>query len=264
MKKRLALYVADVNTPEKCCPIYSGLYKSIIQYIDVDTVEPMSHHQLGKETLKAFTTSILKNGFLRPIFISPERCIDDGNKRFAAAKDLGLKAVPCVFVPTPLVFEDDLLISTLKTEPMHFLKFAAILSTLTEKYLYSQESIAFALGRSQSFVANKLRLLQLSQEERAIITETSLTERHCRALLKIKDLSVRAAALRHVSESSLTVSAAEYYISNLVDSREPGDFQRFVSDLKQLISNYSTALNITCNFTSTEDRSFSCTITTSR
>ena len=76
----------------------------------------------------------------------------------------------------------------------------------------TQEQIAAHLSASQSYVANKLRLLRLSPEERETVLSAHLSERHARALLRISDRELRASILDHIIENRLSVSRTEDYI----------------------------------------------------
>ena len=178
--------------------------------------------------------------------------IADGRKRFAAALSLGARRVPCVTCPTPLVFEDDLLIAKLRSEQLSFFECADVLSVLTGSYLYSQEEIAAALNRSQSFVANRLRLLAFSAEERAIIEGAALTERHCRAVLRIKDPEVRRRALGIVASSSMTVGATEDLVSTVAASGM-SDGARLKRDLDSLIASWSDSLDVSSSSSVSSD-----------
>ena len=83
---------------------------------------------------------------------------------------------------------------------------------LIDNYSMTQEEIARKVSLSQSAVANKLRLLRLSYEEQRKIIEYELTERHARALLRIKDAKNRLEIIEHVHKHKLNVLETERYI----------------------------------------------------
>ena len=85
----------------------------------------------------------------------------------------------------------------------------------------TQGEMAKQLGVSQSFVANKLRLLQLSTEEEERICTANLTERHARALLKLKDQDLRSEALERVCERRMNVAETEALVDMLHDTSAP-------------------------------------------
>ena len=241
-------------------PLYSGLYKSLIRYIDVSDIVSPAKPALCQSSVASFTRSLAEHGFLRPVYLTKDGLISDGRKRFAAARALGAKRIPCVVSPTPLVFEDDLLILKLRTERIGFFESADVLSVLTRSYLYSQEEVAAALGRSQSFIANRLRLLAFTDEERKIVEENSLTERHCRAVLKIKDPSARRASLEAIAASSMSVSAAEEYAARAASSEGAGRAAGLRRDLDSLISSYSEITDVCSSSSVSPDGSIVYTI----
>ena len=87
----------------------------------------------------------------------------------------------------------------------------------------TQEEAAERLGRSQSAVANKLRLLRFTPEERAQILDAGLTERHARALLRLEDPARRTAALQLVVERGLNVAQTETYLRQLMGEESPAE-----------------------------------------
>ena len=76
---------------------------------------------------------------------------------------------------------------------------------LIEEWGVTQEEAALRLGKSQSTLANKLRLLRLTQEERKKISENGLTERHARALLRVDDVELRGKVLDAILAQHLNV-----------------------------------------------------------
>ena len=224
-------------------PIYSGYYKNIIQYIDIYKLATPLRRPLEKERAKLFSESLASYGFLRPLMVDGEGRIADGAKRYDASRALGYASVPCVSYPTPLIFEDDMILRSLERDPLSFFEFAEKLKLLTSKHLYSQDSAAAILGRSQSYVANKLRLLTFTREERETITDANLTERHCRTLLRIKDSGRRHNALCHIVSSGMNVSAAEAYITSLISDDKPAA-ERFISKLRSFLDSFSDSPGI--------------------
>jgi len=90
-----------------------------------------------------------------------------------------------------------------------------MLKKLIEKYEVSQEALAERLSTSQSNIANKLRLLKLSPEERELICENRLTERHARAVLRIESGEKRLNALKEIIKQSMNVHESEIYCERI-------------------------------------------------
>lgn len=107
---------------------------------------------------------------------------------------------------------------------------ARSLRTMIETYKFKQGEIAKKLGVSQSYVANKLRLLQLDGDMQREITEAGLSERHARALLRLCDRTLREQALRRICDGRLSVRESEALIDFLYDGTAPsriGNAEKF-------------------------------------
>ena len=111
------------------------------------------------------------------------------------------------------------LIRALRDGGLDMFRMAYAMATLIDSYGMTQSELALRLSLSQSAVANKLRLLRFSDEEKKRILASSLTERHARALLRLKDASVRKEALERIIALRLSVSESE----RLVLSLSPAD-----------------------------------------
>ena len=85
----------------------------------------------------------------------------------------------------------------------------------------SQNEMAKRLGVSQSYVANKIRLLQLGEDLEKLILSAGLTERHARAVLKLRGDESRLAAINRISENNLTVAETEAMCDLLRDKEAP-------------------------------------------
>ncbi len=153
-----------------------------------------------------------KNGFSSPGFE-----IIAGERRYRAAKMLGMASVPCIIVEADDKKSAELaLIENLLREDLNIFETARGLRKLIENFRLTQEEVAKRLSMSQSAVANKLRLLRLSPEEETFVLENGLTERHARALLKITDAEERKKAMQTVVKAKMNVSATESYIDRLL------------------------------------------------
>lgn len=108
------------------------------------------------------------------------------------------------------------LIENLQRQNLHYMEEAAAIAKLIAVYGLSQEQAAERLGKSQSAVANKLRLLRLSPACVTLLREGGLSERHARALLRLSDENERLAALRVIVERGCNVAQAEAYIESVL------------------------------------------------
>jgi ParB family chromosome partitioning protein len=141
-----------------------------------------------------------------------------GERRLRAAKLAGLTTAPCIVIETDM--EEASLIAmveNLQRRDLDFIEEAEGLAQLIKTYGISQEETARRLGKSQSSIANKLRILKLSPEVLFFIRETKLTERHARALLRLKTNEERLTCLNHIVNNRLNVSKTEEYIESYLN-----------------------------------------------
>ena len=103
---------------------------------------------------------------------------------------------------------------------------AAAIARLLRRYGLSQQQAAERLGRSQSAVANKLRLLRLEEPVAEALHNYGLTERHARALLRLEDPEQRLAAVEHIGKNQLNVADADAYIDRLVTQNQTTPIRR--------------------------------------
>lgn len=140
-----------------------------------------------------------------------------GERRYRAALMLGLSAVPCIVKS----YDDSQsatvsIVENLLRRDLNMFEQAKAFEKLIAEYGLTQSEVAERLSTSQSCVANKLRLMKLSDDEQNYIIENGLTERHARALLRITDIPLRKAAMMAIADKKLNVSSAESYIERLV------------------------------------------------
>ena len=133
----------------------------------------------------------------------------------------GLATVPCLPVEADEQTSSLLaLIENLQRRDLDVWEEAEALRKLIEQFHLSQEEAARRVGKSQSAVANKLRLLKLPPDVIAELRANRLTERHARALLRLEDPERQRAALAHILKARLNVAKTEEYIDRLCKQAE--------------------------------------------
>ena len=173
-----------------------------------------------RESLEELAASIRIHGILQPLSV---RRVDScfqliaGERRYRAAQMAGLREIPCIVMRMDDA-ESGLtaLLENLQRQDLNFVEEAQAFSQMMSRFSMSQEQVAKAVGKSQSAVANKLRLLRHSQPVLHKLLEHDLTERHARALLKLPSDPQKLSAIAHIARNHLTVSQAEHYIEGLV------------------------------------------------
>jgi len=206
-----------------------GLYEAgRIVYLPVSEISPnpdQPRRHLNPEEMRELSESIAKYGVLQPL--SVRRLgrgyeLLSGERRMRAAMLAGLKEVPCVIMDVNTRESAVLmLVENLLRRDLDFIEEARGLSRLVSMYGYSQEEVARFVGLSQSAVANKIRLLKMPTELLLIIREAGLTERHARALLRLKTEEDIITALESIIKLDLTVAKTEAYIDDLLDKSAP-------------------------------------------
>jgi ParB family chromosome partitioning protein len=172
--------------------------------------------QFDKDALSELADSIQRYGILQPLTVRKTSSgyeLVAGERRLRAAKLAGLNTVPCITVNVDRVDSGLIaLVENLQRRDLDYIEEAEGLSTLIRAYGLSQEEAARRVSKSQSAVANKLRLLKLSPEILYVLREKELTERHARALLRIETEEDRLGVLKYVVENGLNVAKTDEYI----------------------------------------------------
>ena len=207
---------------------HAGLFQSNrICQLPIDRIAPnprQPRHHFDERSLRELAESIRQHGVLQPLSVQKTAggyVLVAGERRLRAAGMAGLTHVPCILVRAT-ARESALLalIENLQRCDLHYMEEAAAISKLITAYGMSQEEAAKRLGRSQSAVANKLRLLRISDQCVELLRQYDLTERHARALLRLEGEEDRLNAARHIGEKGLNVAAAEAYIEELLQKKQ--------------------------------------------
>lgn len=197
-----------------------------IEEILVDKIIPnpyqprKSFSQVGLEELSA---SIKAYGILQPI--SVRKIGEDkyeliaGERRLKAARLAELKTIPAIVNNNYTDTDSAILaiIENLQREDLNFMEEAEGYSNLIEDHGFTQQSLAGRIGKSQSTIANKLRILRLETNIKKRLLENGLTERHARALLKLPDEELREKALDKIIENDMNVKTTEQLIDAMVE-----------------------------------------------
>ena len=205
----------------------SEFLSSRVRYIPINTIRPnpqQPRRRFDEAGLRELADSIAAYGILQPLTVRDKGGVYElvaGERRLRAARIAGLRQVPCLVAQ---VGEEDAallaLIENLQRRDLDFMEEAAAIASLIRRYDLSQQQAAEKLGRSQSAVANKLRLLRLEKPVTAALHRYDLTERHARALLRLSDGEERLRAAEHIGKQELNVAQAEAYIDRLVAAKQ--------------------------------------------
>ncbi|MFQ9801839.1 MAG: ParB/RepB/Spo0J family partition protein [Clostridia bacterium] len=165
--------------------------------------------------------SIKEHGVMQPISV---RTLGDGyeliagERRLRASQLAGLTMIPAIVVDiTDQESAVLALIENIQRQDLNYFEEAQGYLNLIEDYDLRQEQIAKMMGKSQSTIANKLRLLKLSPQIQKDLMENGLTERHARVLLKLPDEALQRKVLHQVIEENLTVKHTEELVEAVLD-----------------------------------------------
>lgn len=197
------------------------LMKSVT-YIPVEDIAPgpmQPRRHFAREGLEELRDSIAANGVLQPLTVRAKGDrfeLIAGERRLRAAKMAGLCEVPCIVMDVDMEKSGIIaLIENIQRRDLDFLEEAEGISQLIRLFGLSQEDAARRLGKSQSAVANKLRILRLPEDVRERIRSENLSERHARALLRLADAETQRRALEFIIDQRMNVAAAEDYVEKL-------------------------------------------------
>ena len=202
-----------------------ALRRGSIVYLDIDDITPnpvQPRKIFEDEALSELSQSIKSYGILNPLTVrvrGGKYELVAGERRLRGAKLAGLREVPCILLDVNM--EDASLIAlieNLQRQDLDFIEEATGISRLIRMFGMSQEEAARRLGKSQSAVANKLRLLKLPPEVLEALRGNGLSERHGRALLRLPTAQQQREALSYIIANSLTVAATDAYIDSLLAS----------------------------------------------
>lgn len=203
-----------------------------ILYLPMNMVKP-GQPSRGRTTaqLQELAASIRQVGILQPLTVrktGDSYTVVSGNRRLMAARMAGLGEVPCLLME---VEEQDAelisLTENLQREDLSYFEEAELLQKYLCRSGLTQSQAARRLGRSQSAIANKLRLLQHSPKVRLALRERNLSERHARELLRVSGEAERLAVLEELAQRHLSISQAEKYIDAYLSNRNSGGEARY-------------------------------------
>lgn len=177
------------------------------------------------EAIATLAESIRQYGVLNPLTVRRTANggyeLVAGERRLRAARVAGLTDVPCLLINAD--GEDSsviALVENLQRRDLDFFEEANGFKRLIEQFGLTQEEAARKVGKTQSAVANKLRLLRLSQQNMELIRCNNLTERHARALLRLNDEADRINVTNYIIEHELNVSRTEEYIDEFLKAKD--------------------------------------------
>ena len=170
--------------------------------------------EFESEALSELADSIRQYGVLQPLLVAPGEggnyILIAGERRLRASIMAGLETVPVIVSEyTTQQIAEIAMIENLQRKDLHYLEEAEGYETLVNTFHLTQEAMAIRVGKKQSTIANKLRLLKLPASVREVLHESELTERHARVLLKLETEEAQKTILKKVLKDHLNVKQTE-------------------------------------------------------
>ncbi len=174
--------------------------------------------------LEELSNSIREYGVLQPVIV---RLVDgkyqlvSGERRFRASMLAGKESIPALIRQlSDREVAEMALIENLQREDLNYFEEAEGYARLIQEFQITQEEVAKKMGKSQPTIANKLRLLQISQRVRKEISVDVITERHVRSLLKLKNEEQQLDVLNRIYKNNLNVRQTDDLIENVLIAEE--------------------------------------------
>lgn len=229
-----------------------------VQELEISQIKPNPYQprkHFDSIQLEELAKSIKEYGVIQPIIV---RQVDKGyelvagERRLRASQSLGLQHIPAIIRS----FSDQdiaelALIENLQRENLNYFEEAEGYKLLIQEFQLTQDDIAKRVGKSQSTIANKIRLLKLAPEVRENIFPELITERHSRALLKLPTVPLQLEALKNIYEKELNVRETDLLVEELLLRESAGnnsnsqgkrilrifkDMRIYVNTIKQAVS----------------------------
>lgn len=192
----------------------------MLQLSELTPNKSQPRRQFSEEQLLSLSQSIKENGIIQPICVRRTGAVYEiisGERRTRAARLAGLNEVPCIVMSV----DDEqsavlALIENIQRKDLSYFEEALAIEKLISFYGLTQENAAARLGKAQSTIANKLRLLKFSDTERRMLIMGNLNERQARALVRIEDVEARLDAIEKVVTRSLDLTQTEELVESVL------------------------------------------------
>lgn len=214
------------------------------KFIDIHKIEANGHQprtHFENEKIQELAVSIQQNGLLQPIVVRPyhgKYQIVVGERRYRACLLAGIEEVPCLVqnydeqqTATAAIVEN------IQRENLSAIEEALAYQQILDTQNITQEELAQKVGKKQSTIANKLRLLQLPMTVQEAVRRKDITERHARALLKLDTTAKQNNMLREIMDKGLNVEQTEEKIKKKVEPKKPKPKTKSISQNLKIAMN---------------------------
>lgn len=229
-----------------------------VLHLPVDEIKPNPYQPrriFDQNGLDELAASIKEYGVLQPISVRHMGSIGyelvAGERRLRASKLAGVSTIPAIAIEISDTDSAMLaIIENLQRRDLHFFEEAEGFRNLMNDYTFTQEALAARIGKNQSTIANKLRLLKIPRNLQKEIIQNELTERHARVLLRLDDEKTQLSVLKKIIAEGLTVRKTEELVEAMLQAQAPKPknstipFKAYVRDIRILTNSIKQDLEI--------------------
>ena len=222
-----------------------------ISYIDINDIKPnlsQPRKNFDEEKLRELASSIEEHGLIQPVVLRKAKVgyeIVAGERRWRAARLIGIKELPCIV--KDLTDEENMLlaiIENMQREDLNPIEEAEGISQMMDTYGLTQEEVSKSLGKSRPYITNSLRLLKLNTGVKGYVSDGTLSAGHARALAAISDEEKQRELAEIAVREGLSVRQIEKLARENKETRgrkgtrsksKSPDVMRVEEDLKEIL-----------------------------
>lgn len=223
-----------------------------IAVTDVHPSESQPRKAFDKEALLELGSSIKQYGILQPLIVVPDKLsstntfiIVAGERRWRAAKQVGLKHVPCIVREREELEQLEIsLIENVQRVDLTPIEQAISIERLHQEFAMSYQAIASRLGKAPTTINNIVRLLRLPQAARQALDERRISEGHARAILALIDYpDEQGRLLQNILSQNWSVRQAEQYVTAIKQGKKQAGAKTRTSVENEQTKRLSASLN---------------------
>lgn len=212
-----------------------------IDKIITDKDQPRKY--FDEQKIDELSNSISVHGLLSPVIVKNTGhsfALIAGERRLRACKKLGMKKIPAI-IKQEENYQIVALIENIQRENLSALEEAIAINDIKVNNNFTQEQLAKLLGKTRTYIANKLRLLNLDDVSKKYLLDGKITEGHAKALLSQKNLAKREKLLEKILFGNLSVRDAE----KSAKKQKPSDCKEDLEEIKNILEdNLATKVDI--------------------
>ncbi len=221
--------------------------------LNVDLIFPNPSQpriEFNQEDIDTLANSIEENGLLQPITVRKNNKffeIISGERRLRAVKSINKQFIPCIIIES--TSEESAfysLLENLQREDLNCFEEATAIKRLIDEWGISQHEVGKRLGKAQSTIANKLRLLRINDATKKKLISNGVVERQIRSFLRIEDEKMREGVIDYVIDKKMNVEQTEKYITNILENNKKSkrNIRPIVKDVRIFINTINNALSL--------------------